>query len=658
MATRRTVFGIVTFLLTTGLLLAGGSGNLVWTTRTPMPTARYALGAVAGANGKIYAAGGWNLGPQNAMEEYDAAHDTWTRKASMSSPRANIGMAAAGDGTIYVIGGYPGGSAPVATVEAYNPASNTWSYRAPLSGPRYTLAAVVASDGKVYAIGGATYNFGPGVATVEAYDPASNTWTMKAPMLTARRYFAAVAAGNGKIYAIGGCTSGWCNGPADILKTVEEYDPDSNTWLTKSPMAIARADATAVAAPDGRIYVIGGGNTSGTLTSVEAYDPATDTWAFATPTPIARSGAGAAVGDGRIYVMGGIGMGGLLATLEEASWAAPPNGAPTAAATFVQVAGTGPGCTGLILLDGSRSTDPDGDALTFVWTEDGSTIATGQQPEAVVLSVGSHTITLTVDDGHAHHASHTLTVVVDDRAAPSFMPRASTTLEATGPGGAFFDPLDGVTVTDNCDANPAIMASPAAGNFAMGSTTVTYTASDHASPANTTIISGTVVTVRDTTAPILSNVPANITTNATMPAGATVTYAPPTATDAVGVVTQGCVPSPGSTVAVGVTVVVCTAADAAGNSAVPASFTVTVRSAMVQLDDLLALVTGVGPGRSLAAKVLSARAALAAGDTAAAASYLQDLINEVNAQTGKSLLLSTASQIIEVAQRIRGALGY
>ena len=69
-----------------------------------------------------------------------------------------------------------------------------------------------------------------------------------------------------KIFAIGGY-----DGVGD-LSTVEEYNPDTNTWSSKASMPTARA-GLAVAEVDGMIYAIGGDD--GT---VEVYNPATNTW--------------------------------------------------------------------------------------------------------------------------------------------------------------------------------------------------------------------------------------------------------------------------------------------------------------------------------------------------------------------------------------------
>ena len=230
---------------------------------------------------------------------------------------------------------------------------------------------------------------------------------------------------------------------------------------------------------------------------------------------------------------------------------------------------------------------------------------------------------------------------------------ANFTVEATSPAGAVAT-YSLPTAIDNVDGSLPVTCAPASGStFPLGTMRVTCTATDHAGNRSS---SSFTVTVVDTVPPTLSNLPANMTVNATMPAGAVVTYTTPTATDAVGVVTQGCLPSSGSTFAVGTTTVTCTARDAAGNSA-SASFTVTVRSAAVQLADLLTLVTGVGSGKSFAAKVLSAQAALAVGNFSLATGYLQDIINEVTAQSGKSVTVAQAAQIIGAAQQIRAALG-
>ena len=169
--------------LLSGVVGVALASDPVWTTMaTSFPRPAYLLEVVAGANGNIYAIGGWNSVARNWVSEYSPPSDSWLNKMPMFSPRSSAGVAESA-GLIYVIGGIGGGTY-TNTVEAYN--GTSWSPRAPMSVSRDLLAAA-ASNGKIYALGGRTSHV-PFIlkSTVEEYDPGSNTWTTKSPMGTAR----------------------------------------------------------------------------------------------------------------------------------------------------------------------------------------------------------------------------------------------------------------------------------------------------------------------------------------------------------------------------------------------------------------------------------------------------------------------------------------
>jgi hypothetical protein len=167
------------------------------------------------------------------------------------------------------------------------------------------------------------------------------------------------------------------------------------------------------------------------------------------------------------------------------------------------------------------------------------------------------------------HKVFTVTVALS-QAPPRLVLPPDITAEATGPNGAV------VTFTataypggDDTNGRPLQNVSctpPSGSTFALGSTTVTCTATD---PSGGSTTGAFHVTVVDTTPPLLT-LPANITSNTPI-----VTYAA-SARDLVdGGVPVNCTPASGSTFAVGTTSVQCTAADSRGNQA-SGSFNVTV----------------------------------------------------------------------------------
>ena len=100
---------------------------------------------------------------ESSADVYDPASDTWAPIASMNLIRYSVGGALGADGRIYAIGGWVGGDS--ASVEAYDPSTDTWSFAAPMSSGRDGFAAVLGPDGRTYAIGGAS------LSSVEAYTP-------------------------------------------------------------------------------------------------------------------------------------------------------------------------------------------------------------------------------------------------------------------------------------------------------------------------------------------------------------------------------------------------------------------------------------------------------------------------------------------------------
>jgi hypothetical protein len=163
----------------------------------------------------------------------------------------------------------------------------------------------------------------------------------------------------------------------------------------------------------------------------------------------------------------------------------------------------------------------------------------------------------------------------------------------------------------------------------------------------------------DTVPPVLT-VPGTITVPATGPDGAVVTYTATAADDRDPSPTMGCSPASGSTFPIGTTTVHCDAADASGNTS-HASFMVTVKGAVDQLNDLIALVDGYGlPGnleKKLRAKLRDAIRQLAGANPAGACRKLTEFLKEVDRETGQTLTKEQAEELNARAEQIKVVIG-
>ncbi|UHQ19967.1 HYR domain-containing protein [Lysobacter sp. KIS68-7] len=226
-----------------------------------------------------------------------------------------------------------------------------------------------------------------------------------------------------------------------------------------------------------------------------------------------------------------------------------------------------------------EATGPSGAVVQYdppKWHDlvDGSGDAECTPASGGTFPLGPTIITCSKTDAHGNVAvPTTFTVDVVDTTPPAIDDVANITgIEATGPNGApvhYTNPAWHDLVSGDGTAN----CLPAADStFALGTTTVHCRAQDGAGNKAT---SSFTVTVVDTTPPTLT-LPADITEEATSPAGAEVTFTA-TAHDIVsGDVPVTCAPPSGSTFGLTNTEVQCSATDGANNTA-SGSFHVLVR---------------------------------------------------------------------------------
>ena len=194
-------------------------------------------------------------------------------------------------------------------------------------------------------------------------------------------------------------------------------------------------------------------------------------------------------------------------------------------------------------------------SATAVDLVDGAVAVSSDAPAS--YPVGTTVVTWTATDAAGNTATATQNVTVEDTTAPVVTAPAAVTAEAAGAETAV--EIGSATAVDLVDGAVAV-SSDAPASYPVGTTVVTWTATDAAGNTGSATQN---VTVEDTTAPVVT-APANVSAEATA-AETSLDIGTATATDEVGVVSITS-DAPAS-YPVGTTVVTWTATDAAGNTA-------------------------------------------------------------------------------------------
>jgi hypothetical protein len=139
-----------------------------------------------------------------------------------------------------------------------------------------------------------------------------------------------------------------------------------------------------------------------------------------------------------------------------------------------------------VTLNGSASTDPDGDALTFVWKNATNAVIGNAAVITQSLPLGTFNYSLTVTDSANLSSAAGTSVTVRDTTPPVLSLSKSTVTAVIPTASATTMPvsLTGIgSATDICDASPTI-SNNGPSLFPIGLTNVTFTATDHSGNAS------------------------------------------------------------------------------------------------------------------------------------------------------------------------------
>jgi len=218
----------------------------------------------------------------------------WGKGPTMAYPRSAHALVSTGD-AIYAIAGSGTRRNPVFQVERLEGAVWMTESALPIE-TGLNAAAAVENAGLIYVIGGFEGTTNTPTSKMFVYEPASLEW-VEGPDLPAARGGHAATVLDGKIHIVGGGNSERTIADHDV------FDTSKGTWTSAAPLPRAMG-SPALVAFDGKLYSIGGRSGGEDFGDVYIYDPATNAWTSG-PSIDPRGTSGAVVYCNAIWVIGG-----------------------------------------------------------------------------------------------------------------------------------------------------------------------------------------------------------------------------------------------------------------------------------------------------------------------------------------------------------------
>jgi len=237
--------------------------------------------------------------------------------------------------------------------------------------------------------------------------------------------------------------------------------------------------------------------------------------------------------------------------------------------------------------------DFSGSIVTFSATAsddiDGFVSTTCFPLSSSVFPIGSTTVFCTATDSAGNVGFASFVITVQDSTAPVVTVPGDFTVSAMSLFGSSvpfsvsaLDDIDGVL---NTTCTP-----PSRSTFAIGSTTVTCTATDSAGNIGSASF---VISVQDSTPPVVT-VPEDLIISTTLTSKNSVTFSASASDDIDGFISTRCFPFSDSVFPIGRTTVICSATDSAGNVG-SASFVITVQNMITIVQEELVALQETNP---------------------------------------------------------------
>lgn len=270
------------------------------------------------------------LSASNTLEvQLNSAPDSYiTLTVSGVIPLGDLSQARSGhtatilsNGKVLITGG-SNTTAILSSVEIFDPDTLTSTFGLnQMTTPRRDHTATLLPDREVLLVAG---NDPLGTSfTAELFDPLTGGFSpLSNTLKNLRSGHTATLLSDGRVLITGEADgSNLALGTTETFdpKGVDLYDPKTGIFTPlSSGLNIPRIDHTATLMPDGRVLILGGTNSTGTLQSAEIFNLSTSDFTLLTATMTTpRSGHTATLlPDGRILITGGKNTNGLIASTE------------------------------------------------------------------------------------------------------------------------------------------------------------------------------------------------------------------------------------------------------------------------------------------------------------------------------------------------------